>query len=70
MIYDVHNFYDIALPSKSKLELIKTDKESLNLLYLKIANAKYRNNGSRIILGWLKSTATELIKELKKEYNL
>ena len=68
--YDVHNFYDIALPSKSKLELIKTDKESLNLLYLKIANAKYRNNGSRIILGWLKSTATELIKELKKEYNL
>lgn len=68
--YDVHSFYDIALPSKRKLEPIKTDEQSLNLLYIKIANVKYRTNGSKIILGWLKSNATELMKELKKEYNL
>jgi hypothetical protein len=68
--HDVHTFYDIALPPKDKLQPIKTDVESLNLLYLKIANVKYKTNGSRILLGWLKSTATELIKELKKEYSL
>lgn len=56
--------------AKIKLHPIKTDEESLNLLYIKIANAKYKTNGSSILLSWLKLTATELMKELRKEHNL
>ena len=68
--YDGTNFYELALPSEKKLAPLVNDKIALNLLYINISNAKWRTNGSKIFLGWLKSNATTLIKELKKEYNL
>lgn len=64
------SFYNIALPSERKLELIVNDKATQNLLSIKIANVYRRNYSSVILLGWLKSNATNLIVELEKEYNL
>ena len=68
--YNGTNFYDLVLPSEKKLEPILNDKQSLNLLYIKIDNAKNRANNSKLFLSWLKRDATKLRKELKKEYHL
>lgn len=63
-------FYDLVLPSEKKLEPIVDDKENLNMLYLKVANAKTRTLYSRGLLSWLKGEAITLINEIKKEYKL
>lgn len=68
--YNGTNFYDLVLPSEKKLEPILNDKQSLNLLYIRIDNAKNRANNSKLFLSWLKRDATKLLKELKKEYHL
>ena len=68
--YKGTNFYNLVLPSVKKLEPIINDKQSLNLLYINIDNAKNRINGSKLFLVWLKGAATNLLKELKKEYDL
>lgn len=68
--YNGTNFYTLALPSEKKLEPLINDKPSLNLLYIKINNAKSRANAAKRFLGWLKFNATTLINELKKEYKL
>jgi len=65
-----NKFYDLALPTEKKLEPLINDKQSLNLLYIKIDNAKKRTTASILFLGWLKSAATNLLHELKKEYDL
>ena len=68
---NAHTFYDLALrPDGEKFEPIITDKQSLNLLYLRIHHAKWRASASKLFLGWLKDKATELINDLKKEYQL
>jgi hypothetical protein len=68
--YNATNFYDLALPSERKLEHISADGQMLKLLYIKVANAKYRSAGAKIFLGWLKARATDIMNELKKEYHL
>jgi hypothetical protein len=63
------NIYEFALrPEGKKFEPIKRNKEDLNLLYLKIANANTRIKVSNVFLGWLEIKGVELINELKKEY--
>lgn len=64
------NFYDLALPSKSKLKPIVADTESLNVLYVHFSNAKYRSILSISLLTLLKEWAVAIMKELKKEYHL
>jgi len=68
--YNGSKFNTLALPSEKKLEPLINDKASLNLLYIKINNAKSRTNAAKRFLGWLKYNATNLINELKKEYKL
>ncbi|TAM97801.1 MAG: hypothetical protein EPN39_10510 [Chitinophagaceae bacterium] len=68
--YYATNFYNLVLPTEKKLEPLVNDKMSLKLLFIKIDNAKNRTATSKLFLGWLKSSATNLISELKKEYKL
>ena len=68
--YNPTNFYNLALRSEKKLAPLINDKINLNLLYIKINNAKWRTNSSKLFLGWLKSRATNILNELKREYTL
>jgi hypothetical protein len=65
-----YNFYTLVKRPVGKLEPISTDQQSLQLLYIKFANASNRANGSKQFLGWLKIKATGIMNELKKEYRL
>ena len=65
------NFYNLALtPNGKKFEPITLDKQNLNSLYLKFADAKTRTIGSIVFLNWLKGMAVGLLKELENEYHL
>ena len=70
--YKAHNFYDLALRTEEgkQFEHISTDKQTLNLLYLKFSNEKERSLTSKTFLGWLKGMAVDLLSDLKKEYHL
>ncbi len=63
-------FYTLALPSEKKLAPIANDTIAQKLLYIKIANEYKRAYSAKIFLNWLKLKATNLIEELKKEYDL
>ena len=63
-------FYDLVQRPTGKLTPITTDNQSLKLLYIKFANANNRTYGAKLFLGWLKVKATDLINDLKKEYEL
>lgn len=64
-------FYNLVLRPEGKIfEPIELDKQNLNSLYLRFADAKGRTIGSAVFLNWLKGMATELLKELKNEYHL
>ena len=65
------NFYNLVLrPNGKTFEPIEPDKQNLNNLYLRFADAKSRTIGSTVFLNWLKRMATELLKELSNEYHL
>ena len=68
--YHPSNFYDLALRPNRKLTPLVNDRLGLNLLSIKINNAKWRTNGAKLFLGWLKARATLLVKEIKQEYKL
>jgi hypothetical protein len=63
-------FYDLAKRPSGKFVQIKTDKQNLALLYIKIANARNRTTASKLFLNWLKEKATILMTDLKKEYEV
>jgi hypothetical protein len=68
--YQGTNFYNLALPASEKLESVSTDKQLLRLLHVQIANAKYRNATSIVLLNWLKEKTIDIMERLKKEYHL
>lgn len=53
-----------------KLEQLRFDKKSLDILYIKVSEAKLQINYSKLFLKFLQKSAAETIEELKKEYNL
>jgi hypothetical protein len=64
------NFYDGINRPGRKFEQVRTDKQSLNFLYVKVSEAKVQTNACKIFLVELKKESTDLINELKKEYRL
>lgn len=64
------NFCNLVLPSKRKLFPITEDREAIDILYIKIANARTHIATSQVFLVWLKANATNLLIDLKEEYNL
>jgi hypothetical protein len=64
------SFYNLFLSSKKNLTPLIYDEQSIKQLYLKIRIAKFHINASAQFLSWLKSQATDLLVELKNEYNL
>jgi hypothetical protein len=67
--YTGGTFYDVERP-KEKLHPISVDEQSLRLLYGKFATARNRAGGCVLLLGWLKTMATDAMNDLKKEYQL
>jgi len=65
-----NNFYNLILRSKRPLKSISGSKEDLNFFYVKVHNARRRAIYARFLLGYLKSNATTLMAELKKEYDI
>ena len=65
-----YDFYTLVLRPSGKFEPLLTDKQSLNLLSTKFADARRRSKFSIVLLTWLKRNATGIIKELKDEYHL
>ena len=64
------NFYSLALRPVEKLKPIRRETEYLKILYIQVANAKKRTSDSRLLLDKLKDEALDILKDLKKEYNL
>ena len=65
-----NNFYNLVLPAGNKLAPIVDDKEMLKLLYIHVDNAKRRSTDAALFLTWLKRKATDIMKDIKKEYHL
>ncbi|MDP4238535.1 MAG: hypothetical protein Q8904_03570 [Bacteroidota bacterium] len=64
------NFYSLALRPAEKLRPIYRDIESLKLFYLKVDYARNRTQRARLFLISLKDSATGIMKDLTKKYNL
>jgi hypothetical protein len=64
------DFYSLALRPVERLKPIRRETEYLKILYIQVANAKKRTSDSKILLDKLKDDALEILKDLKKEYNL
>ena len=62
-------FYDMQRPS-SKLKSLTLSSKNRKMLYSKFATARENTNSSVIFLNWLNDAAIDIIKELKKEYDL
>lgn len=68
--YDSTSFYSKVTRPSTKLKPISMNVANLKYLYIKIDNAKKRTNTAKTYLRWLKYDATEILNDLKKEYNL
>ena len=65
------SFYDLVLPPGTRRFTPLTNSQKYrNQLYQYMANAKLRSTNSMVFLNWLLSLSSELIGELKKEYDL
>lgn len=64
------NFYNLVLRPVTKLKPIYRNTDDLKLFYLKVDQAKNQSSDSKLLLGWLKGYAIDIMKDLKKEYKL
>jgi len=63
-------FYEVVKTPSHKLRPLVTTPENLRLLYLKIADAKMQTTYNKIFLLWVERSATGILSDLKKEYDL
>ena len=68
--WEAVTFYDLFNRPGKKLSPITTDKQAMSFFYIKVANAKYTTIASRRFLVWLQLKSSELVDDLKKEYDL
>jgi len=64
------DFYKLAFRPVLKLKPIRRDIENLKILYIKINNEKEQLRNTKVVLGKLNDSGSNLLKELKKEYDL
>jgi hypothetical protein len=68
--YNTTDFYNLTKRPASELKPIRRDAEYLKMLYLNFDNSKQRAKSTMAFLGSLKVKATEIMRDLKKEYKL
>jgi len=64
------DFYKLVFRPSLRLKPIRRDVESLKVFYIKISNSKEQLKNTKRILGKIRQNGTELMKSLKKEYDL
>jgi hypothetical protein len=64
------DFYNLVKRPANELKPIRRDIENLKLFYIKIDEAKKQANYSKLLLEKQKAAGLEIMKDLKKEYQL